>query len=99
VTDASEEHEGSASQRVNQRVRVVIADDLPEVLDAVEQRLNPQYEIVGRAKHGVALVESVGRLQPDILLFGAASILLPAKILFFRMFELALGNPQSFSGV
>lgn len=32
------------------------------------------------------------------MIFGAASILLPTKILFFRVFELALGRPQSSTG-
>ena len=33
-----------------------------------------------------------------LMIFGAASILLPTKILFFRVFELALGRPQSSTG-
>jgi len=33
-----------------------------------------------------------------LIIFGAASILLPTKILFFRVFELALGRPQSSTG-
>jgi DNA-binding NarL/FixJ family response regulator len=39
-----------------------------EVIDVVEQRLNSEYEIVGRANDGVALVEGVCELRPDILI-------------------------------
>jgi DNA-binding NarL/FixJ family response regulator len=68
VTSSSGAHNPSSSRGVGRRVRVVIADDFPEVLDAVERRLEPKYEIVGRVSDGLALVESVGRLQPDILI-------------------------------
>ena len=47
------------------RVRAVIADDFAEVLDAVERRLS-DCEIVGRASDGLALVESICKLKPDI---------------------------------
>jgi DNA-binding NarL/FixJ family response regulator len=43
----------------------VIADDFAEVLDAVERRLS-DCEIVGRASDGLALVESICKLKPDI---------------------------------
>jgi DNA-binding NarL/FixJ family response regulator len=49
-------------------VRVVIADDFPEALDAVERRLDPIYEIVGRVSDGLALIESIGKLLPDIFI-------------------------------
>jgi len=47
------------------RVRAVIADDFAEVLDAVERRLS-DCEIVGRASDGLALVENICKLKPDI---------------------------------
>ena len=50
-----------------ERLRIVIADDLPEMLDTVEQRLAPDYEIVGKVPDGLALVECACRLQPDLL--------------------------------
>jgi DNA-binding NarL/FixJ family response regulator len=49
-------------------VRVVIADDFPEALDAVERRLDPIYEIVGRVSDGLALIERIGKLLPDIFI-------------------------------
>jgi len=50
-----------------ERIRIVIADDFPAMLDAVEQRLAPDYEIVGKVPDGLALVECTCRLQPDLL--------------------------------
>jgi DNA-binding NarL/FixJ family response regulator len=68
VTNQSGPHESPSSKDVGRRVRVVIADDFPEVLDAVERKLNSEYEIVGRAGDGLALLDSVCKLQPDILI-------------------------------
>src|SRR5205823_6399197 len=42
--------------------------DFPEALDAVERRLDPIYEIVGRVSDGLALIESIGKLLPDIFI-------------------------------
>lgn len=50
-----------------ERMRLVIADDSPEMLDTVEQRLAPYYEIVGKAPDGLALIECARRLKPDLL--------------------------------
>jgi DNA-binding NarL/FixJ family response regulator len=68
VTNQSGAHEFTSSKDVGRRTRVVIADDFPEVLDAVERRLNSEYEIVGRASDGLALVDCICKLQPDILI-------------------------------
>jgi DNA-binding NarL/FixJ family response regulator len=48
-------------------MRLVVADDFPEIIDAVERCLAPEYEIVGRVSDGVALVEAVCQLKPDLL--------------------------------
>ena len=50
-----------------ERIRIVIADDFPAVLDTVERHLAPDYEIVGKVPDGLALVECTCRLQPDLL--------------------------------
>lgn len=47
--------------------RIVVADDFPEMLDAVVQCLAPDHEVVGRVSDGLALVECACRLQPDLL--------------------------------
>jgi len=58
--------ESPSSKQLQRRVRAVIADDFAEVLDAVERRLKSECEIVGRASDGLALVERICQLQPDI---------------------------------
>ena len=51
----------------DKQIRVVIADDVPEMLDAVAKRLSPDYEVVGRVSDGAALVECVLKLTPDLI--------------------------------
>jgi DNA-binding NarL/FixJ family response regulator/quercetin dioxygenase-like cupin family protein len=51
----------------DKQIRVVIADDVPEMLDAVAKRLSPEYEVVGRVSDGAALVECVLKLTPDLI--------------------------------
>jgi DNA-binding NarL/FixJ family response regulator len=68
VTEVRGKHEPCSSEHVSRRIRVFVADDVSEVIDVVEQRLNSEYEIVGRANDGVALVEGVCELRPDILI-------------------------------
>jgi DNA-binding NarL/FixJ family response regulator/quercetin dioxygenase-like cupin family protein len=52
----------------DRRRHIVIADDFPEMLETVERRLAPQFEIVGKVADGLALIECACRLQPDLLL-------------------------------
>ena len=47
--------------------RVVIADDVQDMLDAVAQQLMSDYTIIGRASDGVALVDCVREVKPDLL--------------------------------
>jgi len=49
-----------------QSVRIVIADDHPDIIDAVSRHLAADCEIVGRARDGRALVEMVSELRPDL---------------------------------
>ena len=53
--------------KATQRKRIVVADDFPEMLDTVERHLAPDHEIVGMVADGLALVECVLRLQPDLM--------------------------------
>lgn len=61
-------HESPLLKEEGRRVRIVIADDFPEVLDVIERRLNSKYEIVARVSDGLALVETICKLQPDIFI-------------------------------
>lgn len=54
-------------KKSDKQIRVVIADDVPEMLDAVAKRLSPDYEVVGRVSDGAALVECVLKLTPDLI--------------------------------
>ncbi len=47
---------------------VVIADDSPEMLDAVSKRLTPLYDVVAKVDDGIELVDRVSALQPDVLI-------------------------------
>ena len=67
MTDSVAKDELCTSERRAKHIRIVIADDLPEMLDVIEQRLAAEYVIVGRATDGFALVESVRSLQPDVV--------------------------------
>jgi DNA-binding NarL/FixJ family response regulator len=49
------------------RVRVVIADDNPMILDQIGGLLEPRFEIVGRAKNGRELFEAVRKLSPSVV--------------------------------
>lgn len=48
-------------------IRVLIADDTPSMLDAVEEQLASDYIIVGKVTDGIALVAYARDLDPDIL--------------------------------
>ena len=49
------------------RPRVLLADDYPEILNAVSRLLAPECEIVGTVADGSALLETAQRLQPDVI--------------------------------
>jgi DNA-binding NarL/FixJ family response regulator len=50
------------------RLRVLIADDHPEMMSALERLIEPTCEIVGRIAEGADVLDSVARLRPDVLL-------------------------------
>lgn len=49
------------------QIRVVLADDVPEIMDAVAKRLSPDYVVIAKVSDGAALVECVLELAPDLL--------------------------------
>ncbi len=49
-------------------IRLVLADDNPEVLETLLDLLQPRYEVVGALSDGTSLLEQVSALQPDIIL-------------------------------
>jgi DNA-binding NarL/FixJ family response regulator len=50
------------------RIRLILADDHPDLLLAVTQILESQFEIVATACDGLALMEAAARLKPDALI-------------------------------
>jgi DNA-binding NarL/FixJ family response regulator len=48
------------------RVRIVVADDNTKLRNAVIQLLEPTFAIVGEASDGRALIDAVGRTEPEI---------------------------------
>ncbi|HTP67811.1 MAG TPA: response regulator transcription factor [Dongiaceae bacterium] len=49
-------------------VRVLLADDHPHFAEMLERLLLPGFEVIGKVRDGRALVESVLRLKPDLIL-------------------------------
>lgn len=47
--------------------RVLLADDLPEMLDNVARQLRGRFDIVGLAANGQEAIETVAALDPDLL--------------------------------
>jgi DNA-binding NarL/FixJ family response regulator len=52
---------------VENRIRIVIADDDPMILDQIGLLLETDFDVVGRASDGRALVEMVKRLSPSVV--------------------------------
>jgi len=50
------------------RLRVLLADDHPEMMTALAHLIEPMCEIVGRIADGAEVLDSVARLRPDVLL-------------------------------
>lgn len=63
------------------------------MLYAVEQRLAPEYEIVGKASDGLALVECVRRLRPNLLVTDISMPKLTGIEALRRLRQLGLETP------
>ena len=57
--------EGTTGSR---RCRVMLADDHTMLLDMLISLLKPEFEVVGTATNGAAVLETAQRLHPDIIL-------------------------------
>jgi len=58
------------------RIRVLVADDQPMVLEGLRSLLEPEFEIVGEARDGQALLAAAGRTRPDVIVTDIAMPLL-----------------------
>ena len=59
-----------------ERIRVLVADDQPMVLEGLRSLLEPEFEIVGEARDGQALLAAAGRTRPDVIVTDIAMPLL-----------------------
>jgi DNA-binding NarL/FixJ family response regulator len=50
------------------RLRVLLAEDHPDMMSALAHLIEPACEIVGRVADGAEVLDSVARLRPDVLL-------------------------------
>jgi DNA-binding NarL/FixJ family response regulator len=48
--------------------RILLADDSPTVLEAVNRMLTPEFEIVGTVSDGVSLITAARRFCPDVMI-------------------------------
>lgn len=55
-------------QKNTRRLRILLADDFPEILEPVEKLLGNKFEIVGFAQDGGQALQLALTLNPDILL-------------------------------
>ena len=73
------------------KVRVLLGDDHALILDGIRAALQLQYEIVGLAKDGRALVDAAERLKPDLVIL---DISMPEET-GVRMYRNLKGDPQT----
>ncbi len=55
----------NSQSRADRRLRVLLADDHPEMLEEIRSLLAREFEIVGSVGDGQALLSAVERLRPD----------------------------------
>ena len=48
------------------RTRILLAEDHKEMRERVVRLLEPEFEVVGAAEDGLALLEAAGRMRPDV---------------------------------
>ena len=58
------------------RVRVLLADDHPMILEGFRAALSREFDLVGAVRDGRALLDAAGRLDPDVILLDISMPLL-----------------------
>lgn len=51
-----------------ERLRILLADDQPQILNLLQTLLEPDYQVVGKVEDGQALVAAALALRPDVVL-------------------------------
>ena len=57
---------------MNNRTRVLVADDHPAMLDSLVRLLSKEFDIVANVGDGLAVIAHADRLQPDLLVLDIA---------------------------
>ena len=57
---------------MNNRTRVLVADDHPAMLDSLVRLLSKEFDIVANVGDGLAVIADADRLQPDLLVLDIA---------------------------
>ncbi len=50
------------------RLRILLADDHPQILNLLQNLLEPEYRVVGTAENGQSLLATAQALKPDLVL-------------------------------
>jgi len=50
------------------RLRIVLADDHPQILALLQRLLEPEYDVVGTVEDGQSLIAAAQALRPDLVL-------------------------------
>ena len=58
---------GQPPTKKGKRVRVVIADDNPAILEQISLLIETRFDVVGRVHNGRELMEAVQRLSPSVV--------------------------------
>jgi DNA-binding NarL/FixJ family response regulator len=61
-------YERGIGPQQRQNARVLLAGDQPLILDMLRDLIEPEFEVVGTVADGRSLVDTVGRLQPGMVL-------------------------------
>jgi DNA-binding NarL/FixJ family response regulator len=80
-------------QKGGHQIRVVVADDVREMRDAVARELESDYAIVRRVSDGVALVECTRELEPDLLVTDISMPNLTGIAALRRLRQLGIQTP------
>ena len=67
---------GQTEFGVMKRIRVLLGDDHALILDGIRASLQLQFDIVGQATDGKALVQAAERLRPDLVILDISMPLL-----------------------
>ena len=59
--------DNNESRQAKRKARVLIADDCESIMREIEQILEPEFDIVGKATNGIDLIEKAAQLAPDVV--------------------------------